>query len=222
MTQTNMKSKASQEFVSIKEIRDGVVILKNGALRTIVMASSLNFALKSNEEQEAVILQYQNFLNSLDFSVEFFVQSRGLNIEPYLQILEEKKKKQTDDLLKIQIQEYIEFVREFVASTNIVTKTFYVVVPYQPSILQKGVGNKITNLLNIFLKKEERDEITPHKKFEEYKLQLQQRVDTITQGLARTGIRTVPLNTEELIELFYNLYNPGETEKTQLPPITSH
>jgi len=222
MTQTNMKSKASQEFVSIKEIRDGVVILKNGALRTIVMASSLNFALKSNEEQEAVILQYQNFLNSLDFSVEFFVQSRGLNIEPYLQILEEKKKKQTDDLLKIQIQEYIEFVREFVASTNIVTKTFYVVVPYQPSILQKGIGNKITNLLNIFLKKEERDEITPHKKFEEYKLQLQQRVDTITQGLARTGIRTVPLNTEELIELFYNLYNPGETEKTQLPPITSH
>jgi hypothetical protein len=212
------KSRASQEIVPIKEIRGNVVVLKDGSLRMIIMVSSLNFALKSGEEQESIILQYQNFLNSLDFSVQFFVQSRSLNIEPYLQILKEREQKQTDELLKIQTREYIEFVREFVTATQIVNKTFFVVVPYTPTLL-KTEGNRLLSFLDKFLKREKKPETMPQNQFQEHKLQLQQRADTIIQGLARTGIRATPLNTEELIELFYTLYNPGEGEKAKIPQL---
>jgi len=131
------KPKSSQKFVPIKEIRDDIVILEDNSLKTVLMASSLNFALKSNEEQEAIILQYQSFLNSLDFSVQFFIQSKKLNIEPYLETLKGKEQEQTDDLLKIQIQEYIEFIKEFVTSTNIVTKTFYIITSYKPTLFEE-------------------------------------------------------------------------------------
>ena len=125
-------SQPSQDILQIDEVRDGVLILKDRSMRAVVMASSLNFALKSADEQTAIIMQFQNFLNSLDFSLQFFVTSRKLNIEPYLETLAEAEKKQTIDLLKIQTAEYIEFVRTFVRAANIVTKSFYVVVPFTP------------------------------------------------------------------------------------------
>jgi len=128
-------AKATQEFVPIKEIRDGVVILKDGSMRALVMASSVNFALKSNDEQQAILSQFQNFVNSLNFSIEIFVQSRRLDIRPYLALLESKYKEQTSELLKIQTREYIGFVKSFTETTNVMTKTFYVVTPYSPSIL---------------------------------------------------------------------------------------
>src|SRR3989344_6375401 len=119
----------SQEILQIKEIRDGVLILKDGSLRVVMMASSLNFALKSGDEQTAIVMQYQNFLNSLDFTVQFFIQSRKLNIEPYIEILKGAERKQVNELLKIQIAEYVEFIRTFVRASSIVSKSFYVVVP---------------------------------------------------------------------------------------------
>jgi len=216
----SIKSKASQDFVPIKEIRDGVLILKDDSLRTIIMVSSLNFALKSDEEQEAIIIQYQDFLNSLDFTVQFFIQSKNLNTEPYLETLRKRQQEQTDELLKIQTKEYIEFIDEFVKATKIVSKTFYVVIPYTPTILEQKNGSLLGPLLKIFRKKE-KVQATPQQKFEEYKTQLQQRVDTVTQGLSRTGIRSASLNTEELIELFYKIYNPGETEKSEIAGLIS-
>ena len=206
----------SQDILKIEEIRDGVLVLKDGSLRAVMMASSLNFSLKSADEQTAVIMQYQNFLNSLDFTVQFFLESRKLNIEPYLNTLKEAEAKQTNELLKIQITEYVEFIRTFVRAANIVSKNFYIVVPFTPALFttpQEGVKS----LLGIFGKKSAENKNLPQDKFDEYKNQLWQRVDSVIQGLVRTGVRAVPLNTEELIELFYSLYNPGELEKGKPP-----
>ena len=130
-------SKSTQDFVPISEVRDGVVMLKDGGLRAILLASSINFALKSEDEQTAFIVQFQNFLNSLDFSVQIFVQSRMLDIRPYVATLEAAYKEQLDDLMRIQIREYIEFVKSFTEAANIMTKNFFVVVPYAPAISKK-------------------------------------------------------------------------------------
>jgi hypothetical protein len=187
-------SKATQEFVPIQEIRNNVAILKDGSLRAIVLASSINFALKSADEQTSILLQFQNFLNSLNFSVQICIQSRRLDIRPYLATLEERERVQTIDLMKIQTREYIEFIRTFTDTVNIMTKNFFVVVPYTPAVL----GGKKTI-----------DDIT----FEENMTQLAQRVEVVEGGLTRCGIRVVELATEELIELFYKAFNPGEIEK---------
>lgn len=213
-----VSAKSAQEFVPIQEIREGVVILKDGSLRMILMASSLNFALKSADEQEAIIFQYQNFLNSLDFTVQFFIQSRKLNINPYLDTLREVEKNQLNELLKIQTREYIEFIKNFVEASNIVTKAFYAVVPYQPPVFASAKEATGT-ILEIFRRKRETQTGLSDEKFEEYKTQLFQRVDTVAQGLTRSGVRVAPLNTEELIELYYSLFNPGELEKGKAPEV---
>src|SRR3989344_3292178 len=225
MAQTS--SIPSQSLLQIEEIRDGVLILKDRSMRAVLMASSLNFALKSADEQTAIIMQFQNFLNSLDFSLQFFMSSRKLNIEPYIETLREAEAKQTNELLKIQITEYIEFVRTFVRAANIVTKSFYVVVPFSPpafgSASTSDPGNIFKNLTRSFSQvgKTKKTDPMQAEKFEEYKNQLWQRIDAVLQGLIRTGVRCAPLNTEELIELFYGLYNPGELEKGKPPPITA-
>ncbi|MBX4189503.1 hypothetical protein KW785_02820 [Candidatus Parcubacteria bacterium] len=138
---------STQEFVPIKEVRDGILLEKSGGMRAILLCSSLNFSLKSDDERAAIILQFQDFLNSLDFSVEILVQSRRLDIRPYLALLEEQEKKQLNNLMKIQTREYIEFVRNFAESTNIMTKNFFVIVPYDPAIVSTGKANALTNLL---------------------------------------------------------------------------
>ena len=201
----------AQQFLAIDAVREDVVILKDGGFRVVLMCSSLNFALKSEDEQDAIIFQYQNHLNSLDFPVQFVIHSRRFNIAPYLDSLADRQKEEQNELLKIQISEYIEFIKTFVGMTNIMSKTFYVIIPFTPSMLaRKGVFNSFISALGIRkkAKKESRDT------FEEYKNQLWQRVDTVAAGLQRFGIRSAPLNTEELIELFYGLYNPTEFEKT--------
>ena len=130
-----ISAKATQDFVPIKEIRDGVIVTKDGSLQLILMASSLNIALKSEDEQAAIILQFQNFLNSLDFSLQIFIQSRKYDIRPYIALLEERERAQLNDLLKIQTREYISFIKSFTETTNIMSKNFFVVVPYAPSVL---------------------------------------------------------------------------------------
>lgn len=209
------KQQTTQDFVPIKEIRDGVVILKSGGMRAIVLATSLNFALKSSDEQSAILLQFQNFLNSLDFSIQISVQSKKLDIRPYIALLEDRYKEQTTELMKIQVREYIEFIKTFVESTNIMSKSFFVVVPYDPPILNSS-KNPVAN----FLPGKGRSSgagmpanATPDQQFQEYRSQLEQRVAVVEQGLVRCGIRAAELGTEEVVELYYKLFNPGETEK---------
>lgn len=201
---------STQEFVPIQEVRDGVLVLKDGGMRAIVLASSLNFALKSDDERQAIILQFQDFLNSLDFSIEILVQSRRLDIRPYLALLEEQEKKQLNSLMKIQTQEYIEFIKNFTENTNIMTKNFFVVVPYDPAI---STTAKETGIASVFGGKKTGTAAVQQASFDENRTQLEERLSVVEQGLVRTGIRVARLGTEEVIELFYKAFNPGESEK---------
>jgi len=207
--QANGQGKATQDFVPVKEVRDGVVVLKDGNLRAILLASSINFALKSEDEQTAFIVQFQNFLNSLDFSTQIFVQSRMLDIRPYIATLEVEYKKQMDDLMRVQIREYIQFIKSFTEAANIMTKNFFVVVPYSPSVLPVGGGGGILSRLGGGNKTAP----TQNRTFEEHVSQLEQRIAIVQQGLIRSGVRTVQLGTEEAIELLYKMFNPGEQGK---------
>lgn len=204
------KTKASQEFVPIKEVRDGILILKDGSYRAIVLASSLNFALKSHDEQASIVYQFQNFLNSLNFSVQICVQSRRLDITPYLKLLDAREKEQTSDLMKIQVRQYKEFIQTLTESSNIMTKSFFVVIPYNATI----VTTEKNPLGGIFASKDKgAQKIQDEAAFEEHRGQLEQRVAVVEEGLTRCGIRIVELGTEELIELFYKSFNPGELDK---------
>lgn len=196
---------ASQKFVPIVDIHDDVALLKNGQLCMVLLASSINFALKSIEEQQAILSQFQAFLNSVDFSFQIYVQSRRLDIRPYLATLESLKGIQDNDLMQIQLREYMEFISKFTSQVDIMTKNFFVVVPYTPLQIEvKGISK--------FFKKETTPESRADKFFED-RSQLELRVSIVEQGLSRIGIRTAPLGTEELTELYYHIFNPEDLSK---------
>ncbi len=196
----------TQEFVPIKEIRDGIIVLKDGGYRGVLICSAINFGLKSAEEQHAITLGFQNFLNTLDFSIQILINSRRMDLRPYLAILEEKAPEQKSELMRIQLREYIEFVRSFTDQTNIMTKSFYVIVSYTPQV---SAANAVS-----FLRRDSAAEKTSASKatFDEERAQLEQRLSLVAAGLSGTGVRAVPLGTEETIELLYRSFNPGELE----------
>lgn len=210
LSQTAKNAKASQDFVPIEQVRDGIIVLKDGSLRAMLMASSLNIALKSEDEQAAILVQFQTFLNSLDFSLQFFIQSRELDIRPYLALLEKRYTEQQSELMKIQVREYIDFVRGFVEGSSIMTKSFFLIVPYAPPMLGKG-GSGLGSLSA--LTGGTKDAKLSTQLFEEYRSQLEQRISVVQTGLARTGVRVAQLGTEEVIELYYKLFNIGELER---------
>ncbi|MEN9405282.1 MAG: hypothetical protein RLY47_241 [Candidatus Parcubacteria bacterium] len=205
------KAQSAQKFVPIKEIRSGTVVLVDGSLRSVLLASSLNFALKSESEQTAIIMQFQNLINSIEFPLQFFIESRELDIRPYLALLDAQLKEQTIDLIKVQTREYIEFIKGFTENVNIMSKSFFVVVPYSAAAVSQSSGGITGALGGLMGKKKDSQEILNI--FEENKSQLDQRVAVVSQGLARAGIRAVQLGTEELVELYYKLFNPGDSEK---------
>ena len=204
-----LNAKATQEFIPIKEIRDGIIVLKEGELRSIVLANSVNLSLKSSDEQKATILQFQNFLNTLDFPVQISVQSRRLDIRPYLMLLESRIKVQNEPLIKLQTKEYIEFIRNFTESVSIMTKSFFVVIPYSHTVFKSDSG-----MLGRFFSRKSKEEAQALKQidFEEKRSQLEERVAVIQQGLNRCGINSAQLDTEEVVEVFYKVFNPGELE----------
>ena len=204
-----LKAKATQEFVPIKVIRDGIIVLKDGGLRAIILANSINLSLKSDDEQKATIMQFQSFLNTLDFAVQISVQSRRLDIRPYLLLLEDRMKVQSEPLLKLQTKEYIEFIKNFTESVSIMTKTFFVIVPYTHTVLKSDSG-----ILGRLFSRRSKAQINIEKQedFEEKRSQLDERVSVIQQGLSRCGIKSAQLGTEEIVEVFYKVFNPGEVE----------
>ena len=195
------KKESTQKFVTLKDIRDGIAIMEDGSLRIIIMVSTINMGLKSEDERASILMQFQSFLNTIDFSVQIFMQSRELNIKPYIQMLESQYKQKNNELLKIQIGEYIKFINEYSENVNIITKAFFVVVPYYPPVI-----NKKTSFFGG--KKEDKESL--ERSFEEHRTQLEQRVSLVEQGLKRTGLKTAKLEDDEIKELFYNLFNPGE------------
>lgn len=209
----SVNAKPTQQFVPVKEVRDGILILKDGSMRAMLLASSLNFALKSPDEQQSIIFQFQNFLNSLNFSIQIFVESRRLDIRPYIALLEGRLKEQTSDMMKMQTREYIEFIKSFTDSTNIMTKSFFIVVPYTPPVLSSGGDSLASQFLAKRKQTKAEESANAAAQFEEHRSQLQQRLEVVEQGLVRCGIRVVELGTEELIELFYKIFNPGDVDK---------
>jgi len=201
----------SQRFLDISEIREGVVILRDGTMRTVLLTSSINFALKSEEEQEALISAYVSFLNTLDFPLQIVVQSRKLNIDSYLEKLKEEEQKQQNELLRLQIVDYRNFIKELVEMGQIMSKRFFVVVPWFPwggktkSFFAK-LGDIFKPLTGLKLKEEE---------FRKQRNALMQRTEQVISGLESMGLTVVPLDTQGLIELFYECYNPElrESEK---------
>ena len=207
--------KPTQDFIPIKDIKNGVIILNNGDLRMMLMTSSLNFGLKSTEEQAAIIIQFQNFLNSLEFPIQISIQSKRLDIRPYIKMLEEREKAQLIDSMKIQVHEYIGFIKEFTGRTNIMSKNFFIIVPYSGGM--KVSSNSGGGLLGGLMGgKKEKKKLTAAEtqSFEESRIQLEQRVSIVEQGLSRCDIRTTRLGTEEITELFYKKFNPGELDSS--------
>lgn len=207
------ESVATQQFVDIEEIKNGTVILKNHGLRRVLMVSGVNFELKSEEEQNIIISTYQNFLNGLDFSVQILIHSRKMNIDSYLNKLIGLRENEPNELIKNQISEYSEFIKSFVEMNAVMTKTFLVIVPYD-AVQISGAGESLLASLKFWEKSnniKKKDE-----GFEQRINQLNQRVDQVTSGLSQIGLRVVALNDEELVELFYNLYNPATTERKDI------
>lgn len=203
---------STQRYLDIQEIKDNCVVLKDGTLRAAILVSSINFALKSEEEQTAVIQGYTQFLNSFDFSIQIVIQSRKLSIEDYLERLKVVEKEQTNELLRMQTAEYRQYIQELVEIADIMSKRFYVVVPYSPiSDTQKKFFARLKETMSpssvIHLK---------HQKFEKYKNELLKRVDYVSDALSSIGLKTIQLDTQSLIELFYNTYNPEISSQEKL------
>jgi len=206
-------AQSTQSFVKIDQIREDLVLLKGGGMRAVIKCSSLNFALKSQDEQDAIILEFQNFLNSLDFYIQIFINSRFLNIDDYIEKLKEKETEQENDLLRIQTTEYINFIKDFVASTNVISTDFYVIVPFEiAEAAGKTGGGGILSFLGFGGAPAKMEK----KQFLHFKNQLLQRVEFVRTGLHRFGLTTKLLSTEELIMLYWNLYNPQSLQKRTL------
>ncbi len=194
--------KSTQDFVPIRQIREGVLILDNRELRGVLMVSSINIGLKSSDEQKAIINRFQSFLNSLDFSCQIVVQSRKTNITGYIDKIRRLEKKQTNELLKKQTSGYRKFLEEFVEKESIYSKSFFVVVPYSPGFsISSGSGKKEMS---------EED-------FQRGKEQLYQRMEFVALGLRRCGLNCAPLTTLEIIELFWSIFHPKNAEHGYYP-----
>ncbi len=211
-----MSQVAAQQFLEFSQIKNGVVVLKDKALRGILMVSSINFELKSEDEQKAIIYQFQSFLNSLDFSCQIIVRSRRLNITGYFDKLKELEEKQENELLKLQTAEYRKFVESLVDEGTIMKKEFLVVTPFSLSEA-KGVGG--TGAIKELLSKDGRGSGLSDEAFERCKDQLWQRMEFVAIGLRRCGLTAMPLTTPELIELFWSWHHPKESELGYYPEI---
>jgi type IV secretory pathway VirB4 component len=197
---------ASQDFVSVRDIRENVVIQKDGRMCMILLASSINFSLKSLDEQRAVLQQFQQFLNTIDFTLQIYIQSRRLNIDPYISLLSELEDNQNNDLMRIQLQEYMEFIRSFTEGVDVMSKNFFVVVPYSPSKVNVTKG-----LTKLFDTTKKSSSLPNEARFEEHRIQLEQRIGVVKDGLSRVGVRSVTLEKDDLVELFYHIYNPADS-----------
>jgi type IV secretory pathway VirB4 component len=195
---------ATQANLPIAEIKDGVVVLKDGTLRSVILVSSINFALKSEDEQNAIISSYVGFLNSIDFPLQIVVQSRRLQIKPYIEDLIQAEQDQENELLKVQIADYRAFVQELVEIGQIMTKRFYVVVPFDAqSDQQKSFFTRFKEVLRPALTVRLKEEL-----FEKRKYDLDLRVRHVMSGLESIGLQVAQLDTQSLIELYYTTYNP--------------
>ncbi len=216
-TKKSSKFAPTQAYLPIEEIRENLVVLRNNKLVGVLLVRGADFGLKSEAEQNAIINSYKNFLNSLEFPIQILVRSKKIDLDSYLKRIESLQKSQTNELLRFQTLEYLNFLTRLIESANVVTKEFYVVVSYTPAPLpSEGLGIKLIELFSKIAKQREEEQF-----FEKNKATLEQRIKIVKEGLEGLGLKVVQLRTEELIELFYNIYNPGLAYQQKLTDIQS-
>ncbi|HCR42184.1 TPA: hypothetical protein DIV45_02360 [Patescibacteria group bacterium] len=201
------KKISTQKYLPFKEVREGVITMKDGSRRVVLMVDSINFNLKSADEQTALLDSFKNFLNSLEFPLQIVVQSRILDLDGYLKNLETMAKKQSNELLQSHTREYIEFIRELIGISNIMSKTFYVVI--SDHAIQEAGGSILSRLFS-------RKAITPAGQFQEVRGQLISAANLVAGSLGSMGLSSVLLNTKELIDLLYSTYNPDIARRQKL------
>jgi len=210
---------STQNTLQIAEIRDGIVIMNDGSYRSVIMVKSINFDLMSQQEQEAVEYSYQGFLNSLYFPIQIFLRSQRIDLQPYIEKLDKIRTEHDNMLLALLMEDYIGYIDALSEQTNIMDKKFYVVVPFFPVVdVQKAITqskNFFTGLAGLFNNKEQHVTIN-EAELEKAKTELRNRVQAVLQGLLQCGIQGIPLDTQELIELYYDTYNPDTATRQQL------
>ncbi len=205
----------TQSHLLMAEVKRDTVIMKDGTLRAVLMVSSINFALKNEDEQQAIVSSYVAFLNGLDHPLQIVIQSRELYIKPYLEKLSKQEREQPNELLRAQIADYRSFVAELVEMGSIMSKQFYVVVPYDPiSNKKKSFWSRLSEVLNPAITVKLKEE-----KFLKRKYDLDMRVRQVESGLTSMGLEVVRLDTQSLIELFFSVYNPDIALSEHLPPL---
>lgn len=202
------KRNSTQSYLDVDHFREGVVILKDGSMRAVLSTSAVNFELKAEIERDSIIYGYQNFLNSLDFNIQIIVQSRRLDLDNYLTDLKSKIATAPNELLKLQITDYVSFIESVIAQANIMQKRFYIVIPHFPSGFKK-----VGALGKLFSASQAGIAVTD---FAMEKRLLSQKVETVTSGLQGVGMLAMQLNTQELIELYYGVYNPDQSTRQKL------
>lgn len=207
MNRGNQNLASTQAYLPISEIKEGVVVMRDHSLRSVLIVSSINFALKSEQEKDAIIASYQSFLNSLNFPVQIVASSKKLYLTNYINSLKTLGQKQINPLLKIQTEEYSRFIEQLLEVSNIMEKRFYAVVPYFPAGV--NVEGGIKDLMG-------KKQVVPAGSFEENKRKLLSRVDRVVEGLSSIGLRCSALDTKDLLELYYTSYNPDTAENQKL------
>lgn len=216
---THGNPNSTQNTLQIAEIRDGIVIMSDGSFRSVVMVKSVNFDLMSPQEQEAVEFSYQGFLNSLYFPIQIFVRSQRVDLQPYIAKLDKIRSEHDNMLLAMLMEDYIGYIDQLSAQTNIMDKRFYIVIPYFPHVdVQKALTqskNFVSGIIGLFNTKEQHVVIN-EADLEKAKTELRNRVQSVLQGLMQCSIQGLPLDTQELIELYYDTYNPDTATRQQL------
>jgi type IV secretory pathway VirB4 component len=210
---------STQNMLQIAEIRDGIVIMNDGSFRSVVMARSINFDLMSQQEREGVESGYQAFLNSLYFPIQIFMRSQKIDIRPYIEKLDKIRGEHDNMLLALMMEDYINYIGDLSQQANIMDKKFYIVIPHFPKAdVQKAITqskNFFTGITGLFNKKQSQVTIN-EKDLEDAKIELRNRVQAVLGGLMQCGVQALPLDTQELIELYYDVYNPDTATRQQL------
>jgi hypothetical protein len=216
------KGPPTQRFLDIAEIKENVVIMKDGTIRAVLLVSSINFALKNVDEQNAIVQAYMGFLNSIDFPIQVVIQSRRMNIDDYLNRLKAAEKQQEKDLLRNQIADYRDYVAQLVKLGDIMQKRFYIVVPLDPAASEET--DTVKKRRGFFVRL--RELLTPsvairlsEKRFKEKRHDLMLRVNSVMGGLSSMSLNAALLDTQSLIELFYTVYNPELFETQRLEDV---
>jgi type IV secretory pathway VirB4 component len=208
-------SPSTQDTLLISEIRDGIVVMRDGSLRAVIMASAINFDLMSSAERDGVEFAYQNFLNSLHFPVQIVIRSQKIDLDSYIAKLQRLRTEQDNDLLALLMDDYIANIKSLVEEVNIMDKQFYVVVPFfPPTLASLKKANIATGLAGVF--KKQAVTVLSEVDFAAFKEELSQRVSLVAGGLGQIGVRNIPLNTQELIDLYYSSYNPDVAQNQKL------